>query len=129
MSEPICLRPHHFLCIANFQDKGYSVDFVNNFKELKNTLEKNPQQKIKIVDGIDSICSFCPCKINAECKQAAKVALFDQRHIEAFGFNPGTDIMWEDAESRIKQRLTASLLEKICQDCIWKPICKKNLDW
>ncbi|RYZ78407.1 MAG: DUF1284 domain-containing protein [Proteobacteria bacterium] len=57
-------RPHHFLCAVGFQGKGYSPEFVENFKTIKSVLDSThgDQVMIEVIERTDSICAPCPSR-------------------------------------------------------------------
>ena len=54
----IDLRAHHGMCLAFFQGKGYSGEFVTNMAEMKAVLEENPC--VRLGAETDEICAACP---------------------------------------------------------------------
>lgn len=51
----IKLRAHHFLCMLNFEGKGYSESFVKNFANIINRIQNG--EAITIVEGPDDVCA------------------------------------------------------------------------
>ena len=54
------LRPHHILCMLNFQGKGYTPTFVENFCMVQKDIQNNPHQPFTVQYEADSICAACP---------------------------------------------------------------------
>ena len=54
----IRLRPHHGMCLAYFEGKGYSDDFTENMQHMLELLEKGAEVEMT-VSG-DEICKACP---------------------------------------------------------------------
>ncbi len=128
MFKKIYFYPHHFLCAMNFQGKGYSEAFINNFQKILDQLKSNPDQEIIITNRTDSICNACPHKKENQCK--ALFISLNKRHEKAFGFIPGDCITWKEALLRIEQRLSLSVFHHICEGCKWKnlKICETNVN-
>ncbi len=123
------LRLHHFLCTLNFQGKGYSLPFINNYLRIKGHLQRFPAQKILIVNSTDSICGACLHKRGGQCEKEELIALLDKRHATSFGFAYGTSITWEKAARRIRERISLPLFHTLCEGCSWKEhgICERNI--
>lgn len=116
------IRPHHGMCLAFFQGKGYSEEFVKNMTEIKERLSKNPL--VELTENTDQICKSCPNNQNGICKTAEKVADYDRGVLEACGLQTGTQVRWEEFEKLVDDRiLQAGRREEICGDCQWTEIC------
>ena len=59
------IRPHHGMCFAFFQRKGYSGEFIENMQVMKEKLEENPE--VILVCGPDDVCVHCPNNRNGKC--------------------------------------------------------------
>ena len=53
----ICLRPHHGMCLAYFEGRGYSRGFSVHMGKILELLEKDAYVKLTV--GGDEICSAC----------------------------------------------------------------------
>ena len=54
----IRLRPHHGMCLAYFEGKGYSDDFTVNMQNMLDLFEKGTD--VELVAAGDEICKVCP---------------------------------------------------------------------
>jgi len=54
----ICLRPHHGMCLAYFEGKGYSDGFTVNMQKMLEFFEKGAD--IELTVSGDEICKECP---------------------------------------------------------------------
>jgi len=131
MAELIKFRPHHFMCSLGFSGKGYSADFVRNYKKITKALEGNEETLIQVVEKMDDICSPCPNKINETiCKTQAKIIKLDAAHSDTLNLIPGEIISWKQAKIRIKHNMSIEKFLLNCQDCSWQKygICQKALE-
>lgn len=133
-SSRIKFRPHHFLCTLCFQGKGYSPEFVRNYKHILEQLSDDT--KITIVQETDSICSPCPHKRESKCVSQEKIELLDTQHAKALQLdlknkdnNLSLELTWKQAKNLIKKNMTLEKFHKICAPCEWKKygICEKVL--
>ncbi|MBY0545450.1 MAG: DUF1284 domain-containing protein [Gammaproteobacteria bacterium] len=120
--ENLTFRPHHFLCTLCFQGKGYSPDFIRNYKSIVRDLKSDTDDEILITvtPHTDSICSACPSKVDLLCKTQEKIDLLDKAHAAALALNAGETLTWTEAKQRIKERMTLEQFHKICEPCSWK---------
>ena len=54
----IRLRPHHGMCLAYFEGKGYSDGFTGNMQHMLELLEKGADVEMAVFG--DEICKACP---------------------------------------------------------------------
>mgnify|MGYP003517184419 CR=1 FL=1 len=47
----ICLRPHHGMCLAYFEGKGYSDGFTVNMQKMLEFFEKGADIEVDILEG------------------------------------------------------------------------------
>ena len=52
------IRPHHGMCLAYFEGKGYSQGFVHHMGEVLALLEEGALVEMTVAG--DNICSACP---------------------------------------------------------------------
>lgn len=96
------LRAHHLNCIPRFKGAGYSREFCKNMESIKSRLENG--EEYEFVAGADDVCLACPNLVNGICKSSEKVERYD----------------------RLTQKYGTADISKICSDCEWYSICKKN---
>lgn len=131
MTEVIKFRPHHFMCTLGFSGKGYSADFVRNYKKIAQTLEGNEDTLIQVATSMDDICSACPNKIDETiCKTQDKITKLDANHSETLKLVPGEIMSWKQAKMRIKKNMTIEKFLLDCQDCSWQKygLCQAALE-
>ncbi|MBC5786909.1 DUF1284 domain-containing protein [Clostridium facile] len=120
------IRPHHGLCIAFFEGKGYSPEFV---RHMEQTIANLKQATIQLVQGADEICSHCPNNQNGACTQTDKVATFDRRVLELCQLQPSQRITWQEFFCLVNQNiLQQGKRKQVCADCEWDSICSSKGD-
>jgi hypothetical protein len=126
----IKFRPHHFMCTLGFRGKGYSLDFVRNYKNIANTLKQDENTLLEVAEYMDDICTPCPNKIDEiVCKSQEKILRLDKAHSEVLKLKPGEVMSWKDAKARIKNNMTLEKFDKACEGCDWKKygVCEESL--
>ena len=117
------LRPHHGLCTAFFEGKGYSGDFVRNMADVIEMLER-VDPKIILTVGEDMICANCPNNGTHSCESTDKVARYDNAVLEICGLSAGDVIQWSDFRDTVFIKIiSAGRLPEVCGDCQWFNIC------
>ena len=66
----ICLRPHHGMCLAYFEGKGYSDGFTVNMQKMLEFFEKGAD--IELTVSGDEICKECPNLKEGSCVSACR---------------------------------------------------------
>lgn len=128
ITNAIEIRPHHTMCLAFFEGKGYSDKFSAHMKEMLDQFLKNPV--VVPVLRTDGICSCCPNNINGECTSPDKVLRYDRELLEITGIEAESSIRFRTFTGIVQQKvISTGLREKICGDCQWNSICsaKKSL--
>lgn len=127
----INFRPHHFLCTLCFKGKGYSPNFIRNYKKIFAQLnsEGGDQTKITVVNHTDSICSPCPHKRELACASQEKITSLDNGHAAVLELQTGETLTWQAAKQRIKDKMTLEKFHHICEPCSWKAygLCEETL--
>lgn len=116
----ISFRPHHFLCTLCFQGKGYSPDFIRNYKVIAKQLRQDDTVAITVTTEADSICTPCPRKRGLGCQTQTKIDNLDSAHAAVLGLVAGDSLTWGQAKQRIKERMTLADFHKTCESCSWK---------
>ena len=70
------IRPHHGMCLAYFEGKGYSQGFVRHMGEVLSLLEEGALVEMTVAG--DNICSACPNLKDGVCETADKVETYDR---------------------------------------------------
>jgi hypothetical protein len=121
-SAPIVIRPHHGMCLAYFQGRGYSEGFTRHMQEMKERFETDPQ--VRLVVEPDEICGACPNKKNAACVSEGKVAGYDRAVLEYCGLKEGQELSFLTFASQVREQiLEKGLRPEICGDCQWNRLC------
>lgn len=120
------IRPHHGLCTAFFEGKGYSGDFVRNMANVIEMLEGDDPEIILTV-GEDIICANCPNNRTHICDSSEKVVGYDNAVLEICGLFAGDVVRWSDFRDTAFDRIiSAGRLPEVCGDCQWFNICGKE---
>ena len=118
----IDLRAHHGMCLAFFQGKGYSGEFVTNMGEMKAVLEENP--RVRLGAETDEICAACPHNLGGCCESGEKVIRYDREVLRRCGLREGTVLPYRDFEALVRRRiLETGQREEICGGCQWSGLC------
>jgi len=120
------LRPHHGLCIAFFEGKGYSSDFIKNMNNKINYLNyHNPE--IRLVLHTDQICSACPHNQNQICDSNQKVLCYDKNILHLCGLKQNQKLLWKEFQNLVFLHiLHQGRISDICKDCQWLNICSEK---
>jgi hypothetical protein len=125
-NKPIAIRPHHGMCLAYFQGKGYSEGFTGHMQEMKECFETD--LPVKLVAETDEICSACPHNEKGICKSADKVNSYDQAVLKYCGLQEGQELTYLDFAHQVREKILAKgLRTQICGDCQWNSLCQEAL--
>lgn len=121
--KPLPLRPHHGLCMAFFQGKGYSGGFTAalaaRLKELQET-----DRPVVLTVGTDAVCAPCPHNAGGRCDAAEKVAAYDRSVLERCGLAEGQVCAFSRFTRLVQERIIApGLRREICGGCQWDGLC------
>lgn len=127
----IQLRPHHFLCTVAYQGMGYSAAFIKNYDRLAQKIKNNQDQKIRVVFGLDTICTPCPHQnknLNI-CNQNDVTSKLDAAHAAILNLHHGQITTFHDAKNRIRANMTLKSFQEACAPCEWQQlgVCEKAL--
>lgn len=128
---PIKFRPHHFMCSLGFRGKGYSADFVRNYKKIVNLIKEDESTLIEVAQYMDDVCTVCPNRIDdVVCKTQDKIVGLDKRHSKVLDLKPGEVLSWKQAKDKIKEKMTVEKFHYACQGCNWKVygVCQESLE-
>ena len=121
--KPLPLRPHHGLCMAFFQGKGYSDGFVAALAARLEELEGS-DRPIRLTVGTDVVCAACPHNRSGLCDAAEKVAAYDRAVLGPCGLEDSTVCTFSEFTFLVQARiLTPGLRREICGDCQWNSLC------
>jgi DNA helicase-2/ATP-dependent DNA helicase PcrA len=121
----IDIRPHHGMCLAYYQGKGYSEGFTGHMYEMKAQYEKNA--KVRLTVSTDEICAACPNNGEGICKSAEKVASYDRAVLECCGLQEGQELPYKTFADRVQKAILRSgRRPKICGGCQWDALCHEE---
>lgn len=119
--EPLPLRPHHSLCFQNFAGEGYSSGFTLSLARIRDCLMKDPDRKVLLTTGPDSVCGACPHCRGEGCS-SPRPSLFDQKVLAMTGLSPGQILSFKELLA-LTEPLNRERLEECCPGCQWLPLC------
>lgn len=123
MEYKYILRPHHGMCIAFYQGKGYSDGFTNHMCKMIKELENSD---VCISSKADVICDGCPKNVQGVCDSEEKVMDYDRKVLEYVGLSDGAVIKFKNFLDIVeKDIIAAEKREEICGDCQWNELCYK----
>lgn len=133
---PISLRPHHGMCLAFFEGKGYSEGFTAHMGRILSLLEGIPAECdtasggdalsrfIRLTVAVDSICAACPNNRDGACDSAERVKLFDEAVLARCGLQEGQTMPFAEFAQKVQNQIIASGDRgQICGGCQWEWIC------
>ncbi|MBQ8960285.1 MAG: DUF1284 domain-containing protein [Ruminococcus sp.] len=117
------IRPHHALCTAFFEGKGYSGEFVRNMAAVKERLASEDPE-VRLTAGWDMICRGCP---HSQGTCGEKAVRYDRAVLEICGLPEGQIIRWSRLSRLVHEKIiTAGKLPQVCGDCRWSYICSEK---
>jgi uncharacterized protein len=131
----IRLRAHTLLCLQGFRGMGYSREFVQNLSEIHQTLSRDQDTQVEVLDSPDAVCGACPhrqvsgCSLNGAQSEDDMHAQ-DHAVMALLGVQPGNRLSWREVLQRIQASVTGDSLPDICGRCRWLPLgyCKEGID-
>ncbi|MCX7942286.1 MAG: DUF1284 domain-containing protein [Dictyoglomaceae bacterium] len=120
------IRGHHLLCILHFEGKGYSQEFVENMRLIKERLENN--EKFLLFIGEDDICIKCPY-FKERCLRESKVGEIEEKDkniIGLLGLEKNKEYSWDYINKIIFVKMNAKIFKDLCEDCSWYYLCSKR---
>jgi len=120
------LRGHHLLCVYNFSGRGYNAIFINNMQRIVEAC-KSQSQLVRVVDGLDDICEFCPhCDGNLCQKDRGRVSIMDEAALAALGVDKEHTYTFFSLRRKIKDGIKNDMFQDICTKCSWfVPFCRQ----
>lgn len=119
------------MCTLGFKGRGYSPDFVRNYRVIHKTLNNDENTVITVTEYMDSICTACPHKLDETlCRSQHTISQLDMNHAKILKLSPGEKMTWKEAKVRIKENMTVAKFHKACSVCRWKKygVCQKSLE-
>ena len=124
--KPLPLRPHHGLCMAFFQGKGYSQGFTAALAARLRELE-GTDRPIRLTVGTDVVCGACPHNRGGVCDAAEKVAAYDRAVLSLCGLEEGTVCGFSQFTRLVQARILGPGRRRtICGGCQWDGLCSRT---
>lgn len=121
----IRLRPHHGMCLAYFEGKGYSDDFTVNMQNMLDLFEKGTD--VELVAAGDEICKACPNLNKGICVSAGLVERYDREVLKACGLDEKSQMTFREfVDSVQKNVIDTGKRVEICGNCQWNDICENK---
>lgn len=123
------LRPHHGMCLAYFEGKGYSDGFTENMQRMLEFLEKDVQVELTVAG--DEICQACPNLKENVCISAELVKMYDNKVLQMCGLKSGDQISFTKFVDCVQKKILGNGKRmEICGGCQWNDICShKESRW
>lgn len=121
----IRLRPHHGMCLAYFEGKGYSNDFTVNMQRMLEIFEKGTDVEMTVAG--DEICKACPNLQDGSCLSADLVESYDRRVLKECGLQEKDNLTFREFVDKVQKNILQSgKREEICGNCQWNEICSNK---
>lgn len=121
----ICLRPHHGMCLAYFEGKGYSQGFTAHMGKILELLKKDVYVKLTV--GGDTICSACPKLKEQTCITENLVEEYDRKVLLLCGLQENEIIPFTELTEKVEKFiLHPEKRKEICGNCQWNEICSSR---
>lgn len=104
--DTVRLRPHHLLCVQEFEGLGYSDDFVENMERVVDAALGDAG--VEVVEGEDDVCAACDEKCDesdVSRRDSAVLEVLPEPTLEA------------------ARDLPVDAVREICSGCSWFEVC------
>ena len=118
------LRPHHILCIAHYEGKGYSEEFNIKMQAIIEALKSGGQ--FELTFWPDDLCASCPNLVGGICSSEEKVQRYDRLTAGLLGITEKECLNSEIFKSAEEKIYEPDKFDQICSDCEWSYICRKH---
>ncbi|UZQ50374.1 DUF1284 domain-containing protein [Clostridium kluyveri] len=126
----LTLRAHHLLCIQGYKGYGYSKNFTENMDKIICQLKKDTFTRIKVISGVDEICSCCPNNTEEKlCRYEIKIKSIDKKILNLLDLNLNEIYTYKYILDTIHEKINHKIFENICGTCQWFKYgyCQKGL--
>ncbi len=124
----VLLHPHHGLCFAFFEGKGYSDGFTANLAHFLDGLQANDPD-IRLTCSADQVCDACPNNRHGVCATQDKVEKYDRAVLSYCGLTEGDVLSYSSFAQTVQDKiLNAGRRRDICGTCQWDEICSAHED-
>ncbi|WP_298815149.1 DUF1284 domain-containing protein [uncultured Roseibium sp.] len=123
----VSIRPHHLLCMLTYLGRGYTPDFVKNYDQIIQRLNKG--EALSLVTGPDDICAPMLAEAGCHCHNDS-VRVRDEMAARQIGAVLKTSLV-----GNMALRLTTSQVLALraafangairagCEGCEWYELC------
>ena len=118
------------MCTLGFEGKGYTARFVENYQNIVDVLNKNPDTPIQVTYQLDDICSVCihqrPQNL---CDKQALIEKLDRAYSTLLELKDKQVITWQAAKDLIQKKVSLAAFHASCEGCSWKElgVCENAL--
>lgn len=124
----ILMRPHHFLCLPGYKGHSYNKEHATSWDTLSKLIASNPNIKVRIVEGEDTLCLKCPNskKIGGTCDEKT-VKEIDEKVKYFLNLENNTLYIFKEIVEKARKLLDPQKHEQLCGDCEWRTkfgLCK-----
>ncbi len=120
----VALRPHHGMCLAYFEGKGYSEGFTVHMQAVSDRLIDESETCVVLTLHCDEICAACPENDSGSCSCDARVLRFDREVLRRCDLQEGQRLPFHAFSALVQERiLGTNQRAEICGDCRWNEIC------
>ncbi|MCD8085046.1 MAG: DUF1284 domain-containing protein [Clostridiales bacterium] len=129
MPTPTPLRPHHGMCLAYYQGRGYSPAFTRAADAaLLRLLEENPIVRLTV--AADVLCAACPNRRGSQCAGTGNAARYDRAVLERCGLREGDELPFASFAAAVQKAVLApGGRTAICGGCQWNDLCNGPGRW
>lgn len=115
------IRCHHWLCLPGYKGYSYNAEHANNWDKLSQLFIQNPNTKVKIVEGKDTLCLKCPNNGESgnKCDEDFLKKL-DEKVKNLIGLETGKIYNYNQVLTRLKELLNPEKHKELCGECEWR---------
>lgn len=118
--EKVKYRPHHLFCerFLNVEIPDRGEEFEQVSRKIKETLERQDDIGVEVIEGIDELCKVCPDCDGEHCKNPKgdeeAVRKWDGIILRGLGVNFGETMMSKEWRILIHQKAPLAFCETRC---------------
>lgn len=129
--KSILIRPHHFLCLPGYVGKGYDEAHTNSWDRISQLVEKQPDLKVIIVEGRDTLCFNCPNNGQGSliCNEDFVSAL-DKKVKELLELKTHQIYNYRELLKKLRGLINPQKHKELCGRCFWRGqgLCKDTFE-
>lgn len=118
--EKVRYRPHHLLCerFLNVEVSNRGEEFERVSRKIKETLERQDDISVEVIEGIDELCKVCPDCEGERCQNPKgdeeAVRKWDGIILSGLGINYGEAMMAKEWRVLIHQKAPLAFCKTRC---------------